>query len=325
MKLIDYPQYFAESDYSQALDSMVNFLRRQPGVVSIFQVGSVSSPGISDIDILVLFEDNITCNINPLDSLSSQERYIFMHNLFGLPRKYFYDAQRYSIFHDCKLLWGEDHQWRTYDQMTKDYDILKEQIALEFFIKMFISLSVQYTYGITKVRGLALHTKAVLYDLEFLNVNSGKLFDLVQTMIAWRNNWFQNSPSKDALENWIDDFYVIFTEFLKDILEKFKIFIPRTANFRVANNMVMVPSPQLDFSHTGVVLPRFLTFIGNKVFNLNNRINRFEFKVPITFENISKVVLERYRFISCTNAYNTRNLKYFLPVPYALPIFTSAS
>ena len=325
MKLIDHPRQFSALDYSNALENMVNFLRRQSGVVSIFQVGSVSNPGISDIDILVLFEDNISCNVNPLDSLSSQERYMFIHSLFGLPRKYFYDAQHYSIFHDCQLLWGEDHQWRTYNPTNKDYDILKQQIALEFFIKMFISMSVQYTYGITKVRGLALHTKAILYDLEFLNVKSGELYDLVHKMITWRNDWFKHPPSKSDLQSWIEDFYAIFTEFLKDILKKFKIFIPKSANFRVARNMVMVPSQRLGFSHEGVVMPRFLTFVGKKVFNLNNRTNRFEFKVPITLEETSNVVLERHRFIAQANTYNRKNLKYFLPVPYALPIFAEPS
>ena len=303
---------------------MVKILKEQPGVVSILQVGSISNPGISDIDILVIFEDDVEYNANPLDALKSRDRYMFIHGLFGLPRKHFHEAQQYSVFHNCNLLWGEDHAWNTSDFADREIEILNQQIAFEFLIKMFITMSIQHTYKVIKLRGLTLHTKALLYDLEFLNINSGQLFDLIQTMLGWRNDWFTNTPSEGELQLWIKNFYVALRDFLHSILQKLKVYMPPEANFRLARNIVMVPSPQLDYSHTGVVLPGFLTIVGNRIININNRCNRFEFQIPFTTTNISNTLMERYRIIKKMKVYNSRYLKYFLPVAYALSVFESS-
>ena len=99
MYLTNFPRFVPVSSYDFAIQRMVQKLKRQDGVVCIFQIGSINSPGISDIDMLVVFEDGVECSLNPLEDLSKRERYLFSHNLFGVSKTNFSEAQRYTFFH----------------------------------------------------------------------------------------------------------------------------------------------------------------------------------------------------------------------------------
>ncbi len=104
---MNYPKYVPNSVYESAIGKVVETLRCQPGCVSIYQIGCTATPGISDIDILAVFEDGVRCNMNPLLSLSKKEKYLFTHSLFGCSRKYFHEAQKYTFFHNDKFGRGQ--------------------------------------------------------------------------------------------------------------------------------------------------------------------------------------------------------------------------
>ena len=48
MKLIDIPTKYNEDAYHIAIDNQVQALSKVEGVVSIYQIGGLSTPGISD-------------------------------------------------------------------------------------------------------------------------------------------------------------------------------------------------------------------------------------------------------------------------------------
>ena len=45
------------ADYQEAIDRSLEILRRLPGVCFVGQFGSVNTPGVSDIDLLVIARD----------------------------------------------------------------------------------------------------------------------------------------------------------------------------------------------------------------------------------------------------------------------------
>ena len=75
----DYPYYVPLRIYENAIQGMVEKLRRQEGIISIFQIGSIIHPGISDIDMVVVFKENGVFHLNPLQGLTKIERYLFIH------------------------------------------------------------------------------------------------------------------------------------------------------------------------------------------------------------------------------------------------------
>lgn len=320
MYLTDFPRFVPVSAYDLAIERMVGKLRQQDGVVSIFRVGSINSPGISDIDILVVFEDGVKCSLNPLKDLSKIERYLFSHNLYGISKTNFFDAQRYTFFHEYNLLWGEQLPFGQSDSSGEKMQALKTQTALEYLIKMFINTTVERTYSIVRVRGLLVLTRALLYDLEFLNISSGRLFDLIQTVILWRDHWFEEKPHKQKLKIWIHEFYEELTTFLETMLHTKMLYLPKWANLRVARNMTLVPSKKFGYTHKGMTLPAGLGDLGRKYFNTQHRFNTFQFQIPITTSEIPCGLLKRFSFMRNIRKENDHDLPYFMPLTSSLNI-----
>lgn len=320
MYLIAYPRFVPVLKYDLAIQRMVKKLKQQDGVVSIFQVGSVNNPGISDIDMLVVFEEGVECNLNPLEDLSKSERYLFSHNLYGISETHFSEAQRFTFFHNYNLLWGDELLSVQSGLSKEQIQTLKTQTALEYLLQMYISLTVKLTYGIFRIVGLLRHVNALRYDLQFLNISSGKLFDLIETLVSWRNNWFKNKPTTQMLKIWIDDFYKELSEFLREILHTTKFYLPEWANLCIAKNMTLVASKELGYTHRGMTLPTILGDLGKKYFNIQHRFNVFKFHIPITSQAIPRIIEERREFLKQVKDQNSIGLPHFMSTTTSLNI-----
>ena len=63
MRIVDIPQKFDEDAYHIAMDRQVQALSKVEGVKSIYQIGGLSTPGISDIDLVVVFEEGFKYDV----------------------------------------------------------------------------------------------------------------------------------------------------------------------------------------------------------------------------------------------------------------------
>jgi len=322
MKLIftDYPRYVPYREYENAITRMVERLIRYERIVSIYQIGSVSTPGISDIDILVVFDDGVECSLNPTQNLSKTERNLFLHSLYGISKTHFHEAQKYTFFHNYNFLWGKELPIGKDTFPSKEIKTLKIQTALEYLIKMYISMTVESIYGIVRLRGLLLHTKALLYDLEFMNIRSGNLIDLIQTMIFWRNNWFECKPDRNTLRTWTDKFYNELTEFLRTTLKNTKFYMPEWASSYISKNMKLVQSERFGHKHKGITMPSIFGGLGRKYFNLQHRFNFFQFKIPFNSSNIPSILENQFIFLKNMKNYCINNLICFMPLTSSLNI-----
>lgn len=318
--LTDYPRFVPVSAYDLAIERMVGKLRQQDGLVSIFQIGSINSPGISDIDMLVVFEDRVKCSLNPVEDLSKSERYLFSHGLYGVSKTHFHEAQRFTFFHNYNLLWGDQLPSVQSDLSCEEIQTLKNQTALEYLLQMYISLTVKLTYGIFRIVGLLRHVNALRYDLQFLNISSGKLFDLIETLVSWRNNWFKNKPTTQMLKIWIDGFYKELSEFLREILHTTKFYLPEWANLRIARNMTLVPSKKFGYTHKGITLPAILGDLGRKYFNIQHRFNKFHFRIPVATSDVPAILHSRFMFAREMKRANREAFPYFMPLTSSLSI-----
>lgn len=60
LKFFNYPMKYAIDDYEKVQNEIVSDLLSHPDVVSIYNFGSISAPGISDLDLLIIFDESIT-------------------------------------------------------------------------------------------------------------------------------------------------------------------------------------------------------------------------------------------------------------------------
>lgn len=325
MRLTDFPRFVPLEEYESAIGTMTQNLARIPGILAIYQIGGVSNPGISDVDLYVVFEDNVTCEFNPLQSLAVGHDYLFIHDVFGTSSANFSESQRFPFFHQYRLLHGAEQRSAGANSAEEERRRLEFQSALEYMLKLYVNLTVERTYGIIRVRGVLLHARALIYDLDFLGVTSGRLRDLAARALHWRQHWFENGPGAGEFLEWHGKLYQALSEWLEKYLPEHPLYLPGWADRRFARNMSLVPSSRFGHRHRGMVLPAALSGLGRRYFNIQHRINRFSFLVPVTEEADNPVLRQRHEFISRANEYNHRHLRSFIPVPYGLSIFRKQS
>jgi len=325
MQLVDFPRQLNLSDYESAISQTLGFLSQQPGLVSVLQVGSVSLPGISDVDLVAIFEDDADMKADPLALLDSNGRYIFVHSQFATSRSHMLEAQRFQFFHDFECLWGEDLTPPASPLTEEESSTVDAQVGLEYLTKMFVSMSIARTYGISQVRGLLLLVKGLTIDLDYLGIKDGPLIDLLRQAIGWREIWFKSPPSKREFRLWVDSFFNELESVLSAYLSGHSLYVPDWVEPQLARNVVLFNSARLEARRSGVSLPSVFGFLGRKYFNIQHRFNSFEFGLPMTTVPAMPVLTERHELIARMREHNSVHLPRLAPLGSSLGIFSRAS
>src|SRR4051794_2971396 len=107
---LDIPVEVSLRPYEMAVDHAVEILSGIEGIKSVYRIGGFSAPGISDIDLVVVFKDEFVFKDDIRSFLSDDERYLFIHRLYGIPEKYFLQPESRAFFHHYKLLSGKSYE-----------------------------------------------------------------------------------------------------------------------------------------------------------------------------------------------------------------------
>jgi len=308
---IDSPRPYHRTDYQSAIQRMCDTLSEIPGLISIYQIGSISTVGISDIDLIAIFDDKVEEFANPISSLNQKDKYLFIHNIYGETISNYHRARGLSLFHNFKHLQGKILEVDECVLCAEDIEFLKTQIALEFLVKMYINMIVQRTYRVFKLRGVFLHINAIKYDLEFLGTDSGDLFDITSHLIDVRKNWFEHPISESELSNLLDTFFSALVEYLSTELSNRTFYLPPKYNYRTAPNMKLRISNELRCLHKGIILPGMLSKLHPKFINLQHRFNEFIFEVPFVTINTPNILDERFCLIEELKQHHIRCLPHF--------------
>jgi hypothetical protein len=280
-------------------------------VKSVYRLGSVTAPGISDLDMFVVFKDNASTAYDPLAKLDDKGKYLFVHRLFGASQSHFQEVLRLTTFTNYRLIGGED--CRTDVKLdSKDDLLLKKQTALEFMIKMFMVMSIQSEYKIIKVRAFLLEARAMEYDLEFLGVSSGKFFDVVQEIIEFRKKWFLSSGNVNQIEDLFERFYLSLTELLNELLRKEKFYTNGNTSGRFSRNVKWTSADKLSISKRGLPLPAFFaTYFQRNYFKIMNKVSLFTMKIP-AHADTPLILKERFALFREMAAYNKKFIPEFM-------------
>ncbi|HNQ61385.1 MAG TPA: hypothetical protein PKJ62_03260 [Bacteroidia bacterium] len=315
---VDIPTTLVESDYNRILKSVISKLSAVKGIEAVYQIGGIGTPGISDLDLVVIFSDDLVCNYNLHEHLSKEEKYLFIHRLYGCSEKNFHESSRFSFFHNYNLLSGKEIQ-RDHGRNETEINLIKTQIALEYMLKMYINIMLQKEYGILQVRSLLLHGKALKFDLDFLSVNAPVLEKQVNTLLSIRNTWFSSGDSIRNLTKWFEEFVVTYPEVLSSVLDVRGVYMHGEGNFKIAGNITMSGAESLACIRHGVKLPAFAAlFLGKKYFRAQNRFNTFEIKVPFKSKGFPESLLKYFKFQSQQREYNRKFLPHFYPLSSSL-------
>ena len=315
-RLIDLPVRVEEDAYEQGLSRIRERLSALPGIQSIYQIGSVSTPVISDLDVVAVFYDDVFCPCDPLEGLSARDRYLFIHRIYGAPRRLFDQACPLTLFHNYRHLLGEQIVFGD----SAPGRLLQIQTALEYLVKMYVNAAVARVFGVLRLRGFFLHVKAVQYDLEYLNATSEPLADLTQRLIGYRRTWFERSPARKVLIAAVNEFYYSLEDFLRRKIEAHGMYLPSRNEHRIARSIILKPGERLSFRREGMTLPRMASALGRAYFSLQHRLGRFQFEVPGRTDTPPEPIAARFRVVNKMREYNRTRLPHFAPLTTSLQL-----
>jgi len=318
IKLIDYPSVIPLAKYDSLKTKLVNELLSDNAILSIYQMGSVKDPGISDLDIICVFKNNSENRTDYRKELSLNEKMILTHGLFGVEQKDLSITIPYNLLSNLQLLGGENLHLNKIE-VSKN-QILKTQIAIEYLLKMFITLDTQKTLKIVKLRSFLLLAKAISLDLELLNISEGKLYDLVQKVFYFRSKWFSNQPKKMEIRTLILEFHKEITLLLEQLFKEEKFYLP-LKDIKLPGNFDIKRGDSFHHNHKGIVLPSPFKFLGKKYINLQYRLNQFQYFIPFELPEDGSVLKNRFEFTQYLVDKNRIQYPSFLPIMSSLSIY----
>jgi hypothetical protein len=312
VQIINKPIPLQRSDYDDLIKKIVDRFSDKEEVLSIYQLGHVKDIGISDLDVVVIFKNNSSCDVNFHEGLNVQEKSILTHNLFGVTEDTLQASLAYNYFDNFKLLAGKDLAIDP-DPANDLPQELQVQIAYEFLHKFFVALDVQVSYGILKMRSFLLSAKAVMFDLRILGIKEGALFDMVNNVISWRKEWFTDPPSNSEVSKFVKQFHQELEDLLNDQLPDNNYYLPKTS-FKISGNIEVAHGPKLFSDRKGFVFPLVFSFLGKKYFNLQNRFNSFRYEAPFTTPEKNSLFDDRFAFYKQAYLMNRSNYPHFIPL-----------
>ena len=318
MKLISYPKVIAKSDYKSLTNEIISVLDSHEVALSIYQMGSVKDPGISDLDLICVFKEDVSFPDNIRENLTNHQKQILTHGVFGCNQKNINQAIDYGCFSNLNHLYGQD---LNLDKKTLHVDKeIETQIALEYLVKMYIALDAQITFGVVKLRSFLLLAKALMFDLDILNISHGKLFDKVSQVLEWRKNWFSNAPLESDLKKFIFDFHIDLKNELIEIFKTEEFFLPKE-NLILPGGLIIIKDDNFYRQHKGFLLPESFYFLSKKYINLQYRLNNLSYYIPYDIPSENTKIAERFSFYKDYVNYNKKYYPYFTPLTSSLTVF----
>ncbi|MEP7265061.1 MAG: hypothetical protein ABI772_11215 [Bacteroidota bacterium] len=315
MKYINRPSSIERKLYDEATQWMVQNVSGYPGLKSFYRFGNITVPGISDLDLLLVFENDVKCIHTGFEGMPEQFKQLYTHGIMAISENHFYKNHHYTLWSDHVLLSGEDLELTWKENKTEaQLTALKIQTAIEFLIANYIDLKIQLVYKTINLRSFLQHMKGIIYDLEFLGITSGSVMKQLQELKFVIQHWFSQTPSDTVLDKWIEHFDKDYESFCNEIFIQHPMYLPLMEQYQVSRNAVLKDSQRLSFQHNGMVLPSIFSVFGKKMMRLQNRFNSFHFGMPIIHQTSLPIIAERFEFLKEMKSYNRKYLPGFMTI-----------
>lgn len=159
----DMPVVCESDDYTEAISRYTESILSGSDLLGIYQIGGISVPGVSDLDLIVVLKDNLensrACDYSPA-TLTDKYRYLFMHSPYFLNASTFTDIHKLFPIFEMKHIYGQ--QLPLADVSTQR----RESIRLSSAVDYLPYLMMNYLHTIVS---RTIHTRPMLCLLHSLN------------------------------------------------------------------------------------------------------------------------------------------------------------
>ena len=222
-------------DYDGARDEYLEYLTKNPGVVSVIEFGEIKYPGISDIDWLVIFDENRTINSNyflPWKYLSTESKIAFQHRPIFYPKGYLNSISDFIIPTQSKVING-NHLDLNQDYSTNPL-IRDLTVSFEFFKRQKFWLNADTFYNFSFIKQISILKSITNHVRNNLLSNIQELIEFEEKVDQLRNSilfGIDEHPEIDVFRK--DGIFVLLKieSFLKKIIIDNFIEIPSSKKY----------------------------------------------------------------------------------------------
>ena len=187
------PVRYSPDAYHETIRKVVDRLDREDDVLAIYQIGGIGDPGISDIDLIVVFRDEVSRFEGTYKkNLDDPDTYLFMHGIFGMPLDVFWNRHLLIPIFDLKHIAGQDLEGGSstiYEAPEKEW--IARLYALEYLVVNIFNLCNQFHAKTLKVRPLLCSLKALVHDFRILGYfDREEYVSFAEDLGALRENWW---------------------------------------------------------------------------------------------------------------------------------------
>lgn len=224
-KFIDIPKYYDMDVYGFYINKYIEEVKKINGVLSIYQIGGIKNPGISDIDLVVVVNEIFNYFDFPKLSVKNVFKndpialYLFTHDVAIMDKDSFLNVNYIAYFTNLKYLYGE--------KLTQVKLQEEEEKVVSFAILVDYTISRLHQFQTTNksffsIRNNIIRTSSIKHSIA-LGRRIGINYDFQQIenkMEIIRNNWFENED-KGLIVDLLNESKELF---LKLVIEANKIF-----------------------------------------------------------------------------------------------------
>ena len=303
VEFVNWPIYYNEDKYHQSICKVVDYLSRFKEVVGVYQIGGVNDPGISDIDLIVVFDNDVNSfNHSYRVVFEKKDSYLFMHGIYGMARYVFEMKDLLIPIYDSNILLGENILVEE-SLIGEEKKALANIYALEYLMINLFNLAAQFFLRRLKVRNLLCSLKGLAYDFNILsegnyNKEQKAFYDRLSSL---RKSWWSREIDLRS------EFYALCKEGMELSLKTLCEFSISTGGERLSEKA----PPYIHVGANGYLTPRSYKdiFISSIEFRRTNAINLMDKLLSLNSQRIL-----RNQLIDAKTAFYA----IFLKVPFSL-------
>lgn len=201
MKIFNEPEFINFSEYEEQIEKYKNRVKNIPGVNAIYLMGSIKAPGLSDIDIIVVVDDDfdakLSCNFNVV----GLDQRLFMHGPIIVPLSLASSIQEIFYASNLKCIFGKQclQEWESLS--SKKRKLLSVCYLLDFIESRFLQVASLEDGPIDK-RAWLTRIWSTVHSLFLYRVVTGgevnnEILELEEVIKITRNSWLKNYVVED--------------------------------------------------------------------------------------------------------------------------------
>lgn len=338
IRLIKKPRNVDNLTYDHAAQSIARYSISHSSVKAVYRMGSVAHPGISDLDIVIVIDDNASVPLLHFSEiLQREEKSILIHPPFVVTESFWKHRELFFSFSNLRLIAGHGVQSHSLGDTINQWT--SQRVAVQHLLRTTISLELQRQSGVFRAQSLLCELNALKYSFDalrksFTTAQHDKTNRLLSRIDSVRSSWFglDNQPEtlSQLADRSTDVLYFLFQRVGEYLADEYDHLGGIMSSVEVSKNRTLYAGPDIHASVNFAFNPKVIGSLplGNThLARLLDRCSAIALTVPASLLSIATVrpwiesddseqadyMARRIEILSSTSIKEIRSMGYSLP------------